>query len=399
MKKYVKARHRFFFAALRPIARVIARKQHFKTKPLKLKKGQNYLILSNHQGFFDPVFISLTIKHPIYFVTGDAVRSQKWYSKLLFYCFAPLPKRKGFADVACIRAMRQIALEGGNVAVFPEGNRQWNDSMFYIDKSVVKLVRLLKLPLILYNIHGGYGVQPRWGKGLRKGPQTGEIKEIITWDDIATMSDDELYDKIVAGLRVIDSESGKLYKSKERAEYLERELFVCPKCGAQSTIHSHGNDVSCDSCGLTVTYGENLLLSSLDPDFHFTKLVDWYEFQLQYVRDFELNSADVLCSDDEVTLYDKTEQQQTVVSKGKLTLTKDALSVGDFSISTSEIFGGSAFGGKQISFNAGNKSYLITGDERLNGIKYLLFFNRVCPLIEQQGGDKYYGLHIDPKLR
>lgn len=399
MKKYVKSRHRFFFAVARPIVRILARKWHFKTKAVKTDKGQNYLILSNHQSVLDPAFIALTIKQPIYFVTSDAIYNNKWYLRLLFYCFGPIKKRKGFADTTCIRTMRQIAKEGGNVAVFPEGNRQWNDSMFYLDKAVVKLVRLMKLPLILYNFHGGYGVQPRWGKSKRNGKFTGAIKETISWEDLSAMSDDELYGKIVRGLKVIDSDSGELYRSCERAEYLERELFVCPKCGAQSTLYSQGNDVHCAQCGLTVTYGENLHLISHDPDFRFDKLIDWYEFQQKFVREYDLNSTRILCCDDDVALYDKTEQERVLVAQGRLTLTKDALTVGGFAIPTSEIFGGSGQDGNKFSFNVDNKSYLAVGNERFNGIKYLLFMNRVCQQIAEQGGDKYYGLYLNPSQR
>lgn len=406
MKKYIKPRHRFFFWAARPIARTIARKQHFKIKkqdktekPLKLEKGQNYLILSNHQNLMDPSFISLHLKRPIYFVATDSLYSKKWYLRLLFYCFGPIKKRKGFTDVACIRTMCQVAKEGGNVAVFPEGNRQWNDSQFYIDRAVVKLVRMLKLPLVLYNFHGGYGVKPRWGKSLRKGKYTGEVREIISLEELCAMSDDQLYEKIVSELKVIDSDSGELYKSDERAEYLERELFVCPKCGKSSTLHSQGSEIRCDNCDLTVTYGENLHLTSSDPDFHFDKLVDWYEYQQQYVRDYDLESADVLLSDENVELYDKTGMERIFVASGKLTLSKSALSVGEWQVSTSEIFAASAQGGKKISFGAGDKSYIIAGSERFNGIKYLLFFNRVCSQIAQKGGDKYYGLYLDPARR
>ena len=399
MKKYVKFRHRFFFAFARPIVRLIARKYGFDTKVYKPEKGQNYLILSNHQGFFDPAFIALTVKKPVYFVVSDALYTKKWYLRLLFYCFGPIKKRKGFSDVACVRKMCAVAKEGGTVALFPEGNRQWNDSLFYIDRSVIKLVRLLRLPVMLYNFHGGYGVQPRWGKSVRKGKHTGEVKEVIPLEEVERMSDDELYDKIVSSLKVIDSESGELYKSDERAEYLERQLFVCPRCGEQSTLKSEGNDIKCRSCGLTVTYGENLLLTSPDPEFKFGRVVDWYEYQQRFVSTFDIRTAEVLASDERVILYDKTERERVTVAEGKLTLTLEALTVGDYAVPTSEIYGGTAQDGTKLSFNVGNKSYIIEGGERFNSIKYLLYFNRVCKLIADQGGDKYYGLNLSPNRR
>lgn len=397
--KHVKFRHRFYFALLRPIARLLARRYNFKTKSTRLDKKQNYLILSNHQSFLDPAFVGITIKRPIYFVASDALWSRKWYIRLLFHVFGPIKIRKGAMDVSCIRTLCAVAKEGGTIAIFPEGNRQWNDSCFFIDRSVVKLVRLLKLPLVLYNFHGGYGVQPRWGKGLRKGKYTGGIREVLSLEQLGAMSDDELYTRIVEHLKVIDSDSGELYRSEQRAEYLERELFVCPRCGAQDTLHSHGSEISCTQCGLTVTYGEDLHLTSADPEFNFSKLVDWYEDQLRYVRELDLNGRDVLCSDEGVRLYDKTTQERVLLAEGKLTLSKTHLSVGQWSVPTSEIFGGSANDGDKVSFNAGERSYIIFGGERFNGVKYLLFFNRVCEQIAKKGGDKYYGLYIDPSKR
>ncbi len=395
MKKYVKFRHKFYFPFLRPIARLLARRYHFKTKKEVLDKKQNYLILSNHQSFLDPAFVAISIRRPIYFVASDALWSRKWYIRLLLYAFGPIRIRKGTADISCVRTLYAAVKEGGTVAIFPEGNRQWNDSCFHIERSVVKLVRLLKVPVILYNFHGGYGVQPRWGKSIRKGKYTGGIREILSVERLNGMNDDELYEKIVSGLRVIDSESGEKYRSKERAEYLERELFVCPKCGLQDTLVSRGNEISCTRCGLTASYGEDLRFTSADPAFKFERLIDWYEDQLRYVRELDLEKRKVLCSDKHVRLFDKTSEDRTLLSEGEIFLEKERLTVGEWSISTAEIFGGSANDGNKFSFNAGEKSYIVIGDERFNGIKYLLFFNRVCEQIVKMGGDKYYGLDPD----
>ena len=360
MKKYVKFRHRFYFTALRPIAQLLACRYHFKTKKETLDKEQNYLILSNHQSFLDPAFVAISLRRPIYFVASDALWSRKWYIRLLLYAFGPIPIRKGTVDVSCIRTLHSVVKEGGTVAVFPEGNRQWNDNCFHIERSVVKLVRLLKIPVILYNFHGGYGVQPRWGKGIRKGKYTGGMKEIISVEQIKAMNDDELYEKIVSGLKVVDSESGELYRSNRRAEYLERELFVCPRCGAQDTLVSCGNEITCTGCGFTALYGEDLRLTSSDPDFCFGRLAEWYEYQLRYVRGFDIESKEVLCSDKRVRLFDKTTQERVPVAEGEIALRKDLLSVGEWSISTAEIFGGSANDGNKFSFNAGDRSYTVS---------------------------------------
>ena len=117
------------------------------------------------------------------------------------------------------------------------------------------------------------------------------------------------------------------------------------------------------------------------------------------MREFPIDAQNVLLCDENVTLYDKTEQKRVVVAQGRLTLTQSALSVGDWQMSTAEIYGGCAQDGTKFSFNVGNRSYIVIGNERFNGLKYVLFFNRVCPQIAEKGGDKYYGLYLDPSCR
>lgn len=394
-EKYVKFRHRVYFKLVRPIAWILARKYHFKTKPRKLKKGEQYLILANHQGLLDPVFVALSFKAPVYFMAADSLFSKKLHSRLLVHCFAPIKKSKGLADFSSIRTMRQIAKEGGNVALFPEGNRAWCDRQFYIDKSVCKLVRMLGLPLLLYNFHGGYGVNPRWSDAVRKGKFVGEVKKILSVEQIAKMDNEQLYNEIVSSLKVIDSDSGQLFKSKRKAEFLERELFVCPKCHSFSSLRSHGNSVTCARCGLEVFYGENLRLSSTDNDFPFERLSDWYGFQQEFVKGFPLPERGVIFEDDDVRLFDKSTPKHRLVAKGKMTLDKENLRVGEFSVPLCEIENCSAVGGVKMDLNTTSKHYFVVGHERFNVIKYLLFFNVLCKNIVEKGGDKYYGLSVD----
>lgn len=395
MKRYVKRRHRFYFALARPIARILARKFNFKTKVVKVKMGEQFLILANHQSSLDPAFLALSFKTPVYIVASDSIYSKKFSSRLLFHCFAPIKKRKGFADINCIMTMKRVAKEGGSLALFPEGNRQWGDFCFPIDISICKLIRALRLPVVLYTFHGGYGVSPRWGKSLRKGKFVGGVSRILSLEEINNMMDEQLLSAVVSTLKVIDPPKGELYKSNEKAEYLERELFVCPKCHSFSTLHSQGNAISCSQCGLTVNYGENLQLSSVEPSFLFTRVVEWYKFQQQQVKNYTIIPNEVLLSDDYAEIYDKSTQDRKLIAKGKLSLTDGALTVGDFAIATSEIYSATSQDGTKIDINTKELSYIVVGGERFNGIKYLLFFNLVCEKIAKNGGIADYGLSID----
>lgn len=392
MKKgYIKRRHHVLFRILRPVGVILAKLYNCTYEIFPTKKGQNYLILSNHQATLDPVYLCMSFKAPVYLVANDSLFNTSLKSRLLQYCFAPIKKRKATVDIGCIKTCVKIAKEGGNVAIFPEGNRAWAEFQFPIEVGICKLIRLMKIPVLLYNFTGGYGADPRWGGAKRKGEFRGSVKEIISVEEVEAMDDDTLYERVLSGLRVMDSESGKLYKSERRAEYLERELFICPQCKGISTLHSEGNEVSCSACGLTVEYRENLHLQSVDTEFPFKKLVEWYQFQLEEIRKMQIKEDEVIYRDDQVRLIDKTTAKQFVIATGELTLTKDTLSVGSTTIQLTEITSATIVGGRKLIINTELNSYIIKGDKRFNALKYILTFNVLNTGIQEE---KYYSLDI-----
>lgn len=390
---YVKRRHKFFFAAVRPIAYMIAWKYHFRAQKLKLKKGDQYLILSNHQGVLDPVLVALSFKMPIYFVTSDTIFTDKWYSKLLRYTLAPIKKRKSETDINCVRTMRQIAKEGGSICMFPEANRCWCDFQFHIDKSICKMIRMLKMPVVLYNLHGLYGANPRWSDVVRKGKSCGLPQKVLTWEEICNMSDEELHREVVENLKVIDSDSEQKFRSSKRAEDLERLLFVCPECGKFSTLHSNDNKIACSECGYEAEYGEDLLLhhNGKEP----SKLVDWYKKQLEAVKNHKTTPSQTIFRDKNVQLWDQSTMEHVLLQSGEMFLDDCALHFAEMTIPLNSVSSATCVGGRKLVVNAAGKSFAVIGDKKFNPVKYVLFFNVLCEQIAAKGGDEFYALSID----
>ncbi len=390
-KKIVKKKHTFYFKFLKPVGKYFALTHGFKYQKFKMEKGQNYLIMSNHQTMLDPALMAMSFNRPLYIVASDHIFNKSLPSKLMQRCFGPIKKKKATADISFIVDCVSAAKSGGNVLIYPEGNRAWADFQFYIDRSIVKLVRMLKLPLMLYNLKGGYGVNPRWGNGLRKGEFKGVINKIYTVEQLKSMTDDELYAEIVNDLRVIDSESGNSYKSKVRAEYLERELFVCPICKKESMLVSKGEKVICKNCGLEVEYTEDLKLKSNNKEFSFTKLVDWYKFQLEYIKGYKIpTDSSTIFADENVRFVDKTTERNKKIGKGNVSLNKDAFILGKKQIDVSSIISLTAVGGTKLIVNTKTSSIMIKGHERFNPLKYVLIFNLLRPDLNE----KYYGLDL-----
>lgn len=151
---WVKFRHKLFHFLFRlPIYIGIRIKYRFKTKKYKLPKG-SHLILFNHPSNLDPLYTGLTFTRPTYFIANEDLFSLGFTSKVLNHLVAPIPKQKSMRDTSTIRTSLKVVKEGGNIGVAPEGNRTYSGDLNYIDPSIVKFAKLLKVPVVLFTIKG-----------------------------------------------------------------------------------------------------------------------------------------------------------------------------------------------------------------------------------------------------
>ncbi len=387
-KQRVLPRHKFYFKFFRFVGFFASKLYHVKYEKFKIKKNEKYLIISNHQTGIDPIFLAMSFNKPIYFMATDTLFNDSFVSKFVQHCFGPIKKRKAISDLACIRDCVKITKEDGNIAIFVEGNRSWADFQIYIDPSISKLIKLLKMPVLFYNFEGGYGIDPRWRKKIRKGKCTGKVKSILSYEEASSMRDEELYNHVCKEIKVIDSLSNKEFKSKHQAEYLERELFICPVCGAISALESHGDKIKCNICNLEATYTSKLTFESNNPKFNFKYLVDWYNYQLDYIVNNDFDGSDYIFIDDGCRLFDKTTYKRKLLAEGVLKFTKESLMIGDKLINVSDIVSSTIVGGNKLIINTENESFMIKGLDRFNGLKYVLLLNKISEKIK----DKYYSL-------
>lgn len=374
------------------IAPLYARAKGFKlVGKYKAQKGERVVVLSNHVTDLDPVILRMCVNRFLYTLSTDNIYSTKftmfWLPRL-----GGVPKRKGISDFESVKNMMYIASKGGSILLFPEGNRAYAEFQYYIAPNFASLLYKLKSTIVLYNIKGGFGSYPRWGKKRRKGPLSAELKMVLKYDEYKDTPPEKLNEIITTNLQYFDSGSGNKYKSNCKAEYLERMFFICPKCGKLSTLHSQGDHLKCSNCGLDVEYTEDLKLTSKDENFKFTKLVEWYNYQKQFVKNMNINDG-IIFEDKNVEL---SKVNPFVVkedlAKGKLVLTKDKLSVDNVSFDIKDILTASPMSGRKLLFTIGKDNYQIKGNERFNALKYVLLFNKLETRMNLEKVDNYFNL-------
>ena len=386
-KKWCKARHKFWFTIMRPIFSFLFWKKYgYKAENYKLDRKQNYLIICNHSCSLDPFMLGKSFFRPIYFVASDDLLKNGFISKIMKHTVAPIPIRKGTMDISSIRNCISIAKEGGTIGIFPEGNRTYSGEISYLGINLVKFIRKLDLPLIIYHIDGGYGLDPRWGKKSRRGKGSrGYVQRVLSKEELCSLKDEELLKIINTNLSQEISPSLR-FKSKEKAEYLERVLFVCPKCHALETLVSEKNAIRCKCCSLEATYEEDLSFSSNEPSFKFKKVSEWMNYQKEYLKDLAIEENKVLLGDEKVTLISCLEgKEKEVELVGKLQMnSKSFIIKGEKEIQFffKDIKQVENQGKHKLLFYIGKDYYEFKGGERFSSYKYYLMFNRINNTLE-----------------
>jgi len=362
------------------------------------KKKTPYLILLNHQTPFDQFFVGMAFKGPVYYLATEDIFSNGWVSSLIKYLVAPIPIKKQTTDVRAVLNCMKVSKEGGTIAIAPEGNRTYSGRTEYMSPSIAPLAKKLKMPIALYRIEGGYGVQPRWSDVIRKGKMKGYVSRVIEPEEYASMTDDELFTIIKEGLYVDEAVADGEFRHKKCAEYLERAIYVCPFCGL-SEFESHGDIVECKKCNRKTRYSSKKELVGIDFDFPFGFVADWYDYQKDYINKLDVTTytEDPLYHDEaSISEVIPCQRKELIADNAKISLYGNRVQIitdketflFDFD-STSSV---AVLGRNKLNIYHGNKIYQLKGGKRFNALKYVHIYHRYINIIKGAENEQFLGL-------
>ncbi len=390
-KKWMKFRHKLITAVgMKVLEPYIKWKYHVKIDKFKEQGKRAYLVLLNHQTAFDQFFVAVSFRGPVYYVATEDIFSLGWISDVIRYLVAPIPIRKQTTDPQAVMNCLRIAREGGTIAMAPEGNRTYHGKTVYINPAVAAMAKKMKLPIALYRIEGGYGIQPRWCDGVRKGKMYAGVREVIEPEEYLAMSNEELYERICTGLAVDENCVSGEFLHKNLAQYLERAVYVCPECGL-SEFESEGDLVTCKKCGKQVRYLPTKELEGVDWDCPFRFVADWYDYQCDYVN--RLNTENYVTA----PMYQDTAKvSEVIVYKHKNVLRKQAqitlygdrvvLDEGkdnELVLPFEEVYAAAVLGRNKLNLYHNDRIYQFKGGPRFNALKYVNIYHRNRNLIRE----------------
>lgn len=281
----------YLFKVLRyPVLWVIHSKLNLNLIKNEAKDDEGpFFITGNHVTAYDPIIALIYVKPLIRFVAADA-NLENWFKTFIFKLARVVPIAKRFNDISVIKRLLAEVKSGNSVGLYPEGGRNWYGETDEIIESTAKLIKLLGIKVYCQKLEGAYMTSPRWGKTLRKGKTNVTIYEMLSAEEIKTMSDKEILKTLKKHLYHNDyefqREEMELLNGKDHAEYIERAIYYCPNCQHFHTFKSHKDDFSCKNCGAK---GRVNRYGFIEGDFPYDNLVDWYHEQKEQLTD-ELNN-------------------------------------------------------------------------------------------------------------
>lgn len=246
-----------------------------------------YILLCTHHAFIDfKVTTAAIFPHRAnYIVAIDGFIGREW----LLRNVGAIGKRKFTSDITLVKQIKYSLEKLKNiVAIYPEARYSLAGTNAILPDSLGKMVKLLKRPVVVLNMHGNYLSQPVWNLKQRKNRIEADMTQIIMQDEIDNISVDEINNRINKAF-VYDEYKWQLDNKikityKNRAKNLHKVLYQCPHCLTEHQMDSDLNKIWCNSCKKTYEMDEYGVLKAVEGVTEFSHIPDWYEFERKQVR-------------------------------------------------------------------------------------------------------------------
>lgn len=328
-KKQNRILYAFICALLKPYLKL---SYHF-TVPRDVPKfpAGPILVLGTHSSNLDFLFALPTLKKKRFniMVTSYFFNNERLARLLRF--FHCIEKEQFRVDVAAIRDLRASVKNGASVLVYPEGEVNGTGRCEIPERNIVKLCRMLDVPVYAIRTFGSYFTRPKWGPVIRKGKVTAKVDEIAGIEALRAMDDSALYERICEKLKGGDYEWQERamvpFPHRRCAEGLHNMLYLCPRCGREFMMDTLEDEIFCESCGNRGYMDEYGFLHPVNRDDVILRTVpEWIDLQRERIRAEVLQKEFAICERAYLQFHNRRNSaEHDNVGEGMAVLDKEAL--------------------------------------------------------------------------
>ena len=254
----------------------------------KLGAEEPCLILMNHSSFVDLEIIGRIFrKRPYQIVcTLDGMVGKEWLMRLV----GCIPTKKFITDAMLVRDLVYTVKKlKSSVVMYPEASYSFDGTATPLPDSIGKCLKLLQVPVVMVRTHGAFLRDPLYnGLQLRKVKVTAEVKYILSMEDIRNKSARELksvLDQQFSFDHFRWQQENKIRITEAfRADFLNRVLYKCSRCGTEGQMLGQGIHITCQKCGVTHELTEEGWLKAINGETKINHIPDWYRWERGCVR-------------------------------------------------------------------------------------------------------------------
>jgi protein-arginine kinase activator protein McsA len=282
-------RERFF---LTPIAWLLSFPDMWKRKLQVTKVNMTglkppYILLATHHSFQDFKVTTAAIfpRRANYIVAIDGFIGREW----LLRNAGGICKRKFTNDLKLFKQIKYSLETLKNiVAIYPEARYSLCGTTAILPDSLSKMIKVLKHPVVMLNMHGNYLTQPVWNLSMRKLSIAADLTQIITKEEIETISVEEINTRVHQAFQYDEykwqKDNNVRIDFKDRAKGLHHVLYQCPSCLTEHEMDSDLNMLWCNHCKKTYEMDVYGALHATAGVTEFSHIPDWYEFEREQVK-------------------------------------------------------------------------------------------------------------------
>ena len=246
-----------------------------------------YILLSNHHYFIDFKIGAMgTFPHRVNNVVSiDGYYRRPWLMDLI----GTIGTRKYVTDLHLVKSIRKVLQRGDILCMYPEARYTPCGTTSFLPESLGKLIKMNKVPVVVVIHRGNHLSSPFWNfRKKRKSVHYTTMKQVLTAEQIATMSVDEINKVIIDEFQYDEykyqKENGIKITEPFRAEGLHKVLYQCPHCMTESKMDSKGTEIFCTECGKRWNLNEDGTLKALEGETEFSHVPDWYNWEREQVK-------------------------------------------------------------------------------------------------------------------
>ncbi len=255
----------------------------------RLGKDEPCIYLMNHSCFIDlPIAASMIYPRPFSIVaTSDSFVGKDWLMRQI----GCIPTQKFVPDLMLIRDMLYAVKENkSSIVMYPEASYSFDGTATPLPDTLAYCLKKLGVPLVMIRTKGAFLRDPLYNNiQVRKVPVSAEMEYLLSAEEIAAMSLDELTDVLHSEFTFDyfrqQQQSGLKVTEPFRADYLHRVLYKCPHCLAEGETEGKGIHLTCKKCGKQYELTEDGFLKATDGDGIFDHIPDWYRWEREEVRE------------------------------------------------------------------------------------------------------------------